>query len=221
MAAIPPGDGRAAAAAPRARWELGARGARGSVAAVFPARIAHPARTLASPQRDVGHRVVFPIVRKRVDIRVSRVVHRPAMDARILPRGRDPSIREVTAMGLRAAGFEVDTAADGAAGLEKWRRAEPDLVLLDVMLPAWTASRSVARDSARIDQPVVMLTARGDTIASCRSRSGRRRLRQKPCGCRSSRARPRRPPPHERQRHQRPRAGPVRPLSSSMSPGDR
>jgi len=57
------------------------------------------------------------------------------MDARILLVEDDPSIREVTAIGLRAAGFEVDTAADGAAGLERWRQAQPDLVLLDVMLP--------------------------------------------------------------------------------------
>jgi two-component system, OmpR family, response regulator MtrA len=39
------------------------------------------------------------------------------MDARILLVEDDPSIREVTAIGLRNAGFEVDTAPDGAAGL--------------------------------------------------------------------------------------------------------
>ena len=86
------------------------------------------------------------------------------MDARILLVEDDPSIREVTAMGLRAAGFEVDTAADGVAGLEKWRRAEPDLVLLDVMLPRMDGlevCREIRRESTT---PVVMLTARGDTI---------------------------------------------------------
>jgi len=86
------------------------------------------------------------------------------MDARILLVEDDPSIREVTAMGLRAAGFEVDTAADGIAGLEKWRRAEPDLVLLDVMLPRMDGlevCREIRRESTT---PVVMLTARGDTI---------------------------------------------------------
>ena len=86
------------------------------------------------------------------------------MDARILLVEDDPSIREVTAMGLRAAGFEVDTAADGVAGLEKWRRAQPDLVLLDVMLPRMDGlevCREIRRESTT---PVVMLTARGDTI---------------------------------------------------------
>jgi two-component system, OmpR family, response regulator MtrA len=86
------------------------------------------------------------------------------MDARILLVEDDPSIREVTAIGLRNAGFEVDTAPDGAAGLEKWRRARPDLVLLDVMRPRMDGlevCREIRRESTT---PVVMLTARGDTI---------------------------------------------------------
>ena len=86
------------------------------------------------------------------------------MDARILLVEDDPSIREVTAMGLRAAGFDVDTAADGADGLVRFRRDRPDLVLLDVMLPkldGLEVCREIRRDSTT---PVVMLTARGDTI---------------------------------------------------------
>ncbi|MEZ0241577.1 MAG: response regulator [Chloroflexota bacterium] len=86
------------------------------------------------------------------------------MDARILLVEDDPSIREVTAIGLRAAGFEVDTAPDGVAGLERFRRAAPDLVLLDVMLPRMDGlevCREIRRESTT---PVVMLTARGDTI---------------------------------------------------------
>ena len=86
------------------------------------------------------------------------------MDARILLVEDDPSIREVTAIGLRAAGFEVETAADGAAGLERWRRDSPDLVLLDVMLPrldGLEVCREIRRESM---VPIVMLAARGDTI---------------------------------------------------------
>ncbi len=86
------------------------------------------------------------------------------MDARILLIEDDPSIREVTAIGLRAAGFEVDTAPDGVAGLERWRKAQPDLVLLDVMLPRMDGlevAREIRRESTT---PIVMLTARGDTI---------------------------------------------------------
>jgi len=86
------------------------------------------------------------------------------MDARILLVEDDPSIREITAIGLRAAGFVVETAPDGAAGLERWRRDRPDLVLLDVMLPrldGLEVCREIRREST---VPIVMLTARGDTI---------------------------------------------------------
>jgi two-component system response regulator MtrA len=86
------------------------------------------------------------------------------MDARILVVEDDPSIREVTAIGLRAAGFEVDTAGDGVAGLDRFRHGRPDLVLLDVMLPRMDGlelCREIRRESTA---PVVMLTARGDTI---------------------------------------------------------
>jgi hypothetical protein len=54
---------------------------------------------------------------------------------RILLVEDDPSIREVTALGLQGAGFEVVTAVDGPEGLERFRTEAPDLVLLDVMLP--------------------------------------------------------------------------------------
>jgi two-component system, OmpR family, response regulator MtrA len=86
------------------------------------------------------------------------------VDATILLVEDDPSIREVTALGLQAAGFTVTTAADGAAGLDAWRAGAPDLVLLDVMLPrldGLEVCRTIRRDST---VPVVMLTARADTI---------------------------------------------------------
>ena len=86
------------------------------------------------------------------------------MDARILLVEDDPSIREITAIGLRGAGFTVETAADGQAGLDRFRAASFDLVLLDVMLPrldGLEVCRAIRRTST---VPVVMLTARADTI---------------------------------------------------------
>jgi two-component system, OmpR family, response regulator MtrA len=86
------------------------------------------------------------------------------MDGRILLVEDDPSIREVTAIGLRRAGFEVTVAADGVEGIERWRADQPDLVLLDVMLPrldGLEVCRAIRREST---VPIVMLTARGDTI---------------------------------------------------------
>ena len=86
------------------------------------------------------------------------------MDARILLVEDDPSIREVTAIGLRNAGFTVETASDGREGLERFEREPFDLVLLDVMLPRMDGlevARAIRRTSTI---PVVMLTARADTL---------------------------------------------------------
>jgi two-component system response regulator MtrA len=86
------------------------------------------------------------------------------VDAHILLVEDDPSIREITALGLRAAGFTVSTASDGVEGLERWRADRPDLVLLDVMLPRLDGLEVCRAIRHEATTPIVMLTARGDTI---------------------------------------------------------
>jgi len=86
------------------------------------------------------------------------------VDARILLVEDDPSIREVTAIGLRNAGFTVETSSDGREGLDRFEAEAFDLVLLDVMLPrldGLEVCRAVRKTSTI---PIVMLTARADTI---------------------------------------------------------
>jgi two-component system response regulator MtrA len=86
------------------------------------------------------------------------------VDATILLVEDDPSIREVTAIGLRQAGFTVVTADDGREALERFGSGSIDLILLDVMLPrldGLEVARAIRRTST---VPIVMLTARSDTI---------------------------------------------------------
>jgi len=86
------------------------------------------------------------------------------VDARILLVEDDPSIRDITKLGLVDAGFTVDTAADGEEALLRFRHDRPDLVVLDVMLPkrdGLEVCRAIRAESA---VPVVMLTARSDAI---------------------------------------------------------
>ncbi|MEV4493738.1 response regulator transcription factor [Micromonospora coxensis] len=86
------------------------------------------------------------------------------MEGRVLLVEDDASIREVTALGLRRAGFRVATAVDGRAALATWRSQPVDLVVLDVMLPGLDGlevCREIRRNSA---VPILMLTARTDTI---------------------------------------------------------
>jgi two-component system response regulator RegX3 len=76
----------------------------------------------------------------------------------------EASISEPLADALERAGFAVTTAATAAAGLDAFRQRQPDLVLLDVMLPDGDGKDVLReiRSSSRV--PVVMLTARGEEM---------------------------------------------------------
>jgi two-component system, OmpR family, response regulator MtrA len=86
------------------------------------------------------------------------------MDATILLVEDDASIRELTARGLRDAGFTVVTEATGDQGLACFRRTHPDAVVLDVMLPGLDGLEVCRAIRAESAVPVVMLTARSDTV---------------------------------------------------------
>jgi CheY-like chemotaxis protein len=55
--------------------------------------------------------------------------------AKILVVDDEPNIREVVSLYLRRGGHSVSTAADGEEALKLYRQTEPDLVVLDLMLP--------------------------------------------------------------------------------------
>jgi len=86
------------------------------------------------------------------------------MAARILLVEDDPSIREITTLGLTAAGYEISTAPDGQAGLALFRAEPPDAVVLDVMLPVLDGLSVARAIRAESSVPIVMLTARTDTF---------------------------------------------------------
>ncbi len=86
------------------------------------------------------------------------------MDATILLVEDDPSIREVTKRGLEEAGFSVQTAVDGEEALDRFAKQRPDAVVLDVMLPRKDGLEVCKQIRSTSATPVVMLTARSDTI---------------------------------------------------------
>lgn len=68
-----------------------------------------------------------------------------------------------TQMVLEAAGFSVDSATNGEDGIAKARSMEPDLILLDIMMPGidgWETLTRLKRDSETASIPVVIFTAR-------------------------------------------------------------
>ncbi len=83
------------------------------------------------------------------------------MSERILVVEDEELIARSVAFALRREGYEVETAATGAAALEAAERQAPDLVLLDLVLPGGLAGLDVCRElRVRSTVPIVVLTAR-------------------------------------------------------------
>ncbi len=74
----------------------------------------------------------------------------------------DVTIAESITARLRAEGFVVEVAHDGPAAVAADAETEPDLVVLDVMLPGFDGLEVCRRIQARRPVPVLMLTARAD-----------------------------------------------------------
>lgn len=73
----------------------------------------------------------------------------------------DPAIRETTSLLLESLGFTVRTAANGQSGIDSFREQEPDVALLDVMLPRIDGITLTRLIRVQSDTPVVLLSARG------------------------------------------------------------
>jgi two-component system response regulator RpaA len=85
---------------------------------------------------------------------------------RILVIDDDPSISELVAVNLEMAGYDVSRAPDGVKGQAMALQLQPDLILLDVMLPkidGYTICQRLRRDERTSDIPVLMLTALAHT----------------------------------------------------------
>ncbi len=76
----------------------------------------------------------------------------------------DPRIREVLAIALERAGYDVLSARDGQAALRSARRDGPDLIVLDVGLPELDGLEVCRRLRATSEVPVLFLTARDDEV---------------------------------------------------------
>jgi two-component system, OmpR family, response regulator ResD len=90
------------------------------------------------------------------------LVDNGSMAPRVLVVDDEAIVRDVLTRYLAKGGFQVDSAEDGEAALERFEAAPPDLVLLDLMLPGVDGVEVFTRIRADHDTPVIMLTARGE-----------------------------------------------------------
>jgi two-component system, OmpR family, response regulator len=82
---------------------------------------------------------------------------------RVLIVDDEPNIRDLLATSLRFAGFDIQTAANGTAAVAAVTESEPDIILLDVMLPDMNGfSVTKKLRSAGIQAPILFLTARDE-----------------------------------------------------------
>ena len=83
--------------------------------------------------------------------------------ARVLVVDDEPDLVRILEFGLKAAGYQVDTAYDGQEGLKKAREQKPDIILLDLMLPkldGYKVCRLLKFDERYKHIPIMILSAR-------------------------------------------------------------
>ena len=86
------------------------------------------------------------------------------METKLLIVDDDPNICEMLRLYLENEGYKVKTASDGAEGVNYFKIYEPDLVLLDIMMPkkdGWQVCREIREISPK---PVIMITAKGEVF---------------------------------------------------------
>jgi DNA-binding response OmpR family regulator len=86
---------------------------------------------------------------------------------RILVVDDEPDVLDLVTYNLALAGFQTETAVDGAEALRKARSITPDLILLDLMLPEMDGlevCKLLRRDTKTSAIPIIMLTARASEI---------------------------------------------------------
>ena len=84
--------------------------------------------------------------------------------ARVLIVEDDKGIIDFLQPELQHEGFDVSHASDGRSALEFFAREEPDIILLDIMLPKLNGLEVLRRIRKSSDVPVIILTARGETF---------------------------------------------------------
>ena len=86
------------------------------------------------------------------------------LDTKILVIDDDANICDLLKIYFENEGYEVKTAGDGVEGLSYFKIYEPDIVLLDIMLPkkdGWQVCREIREMSAK---PIIMITAKGEVF---------------------------------------------------------
>jgi len=83
--------------------------------------------------------------------------------ARVAVIDDDRMVREMLELGLSREGYEVQSAADGVAALDLVRRFDPEVIVLDIMMPKIDGIALLPKLREITHAPILMLTAKGGT----------------------------------------------------------
>ena len=86
------------------------------------------------------------------------------MDRKILIVDDEKNIVDIIAFNLKKEGYTVIRAADGEEGLEKVFSENPDLILLDIMMPKLDGYEVCKKIREKKNTPIIMLTARAEEV---------------------------------------------------------
>ena len=86
------------------------------------------------------------------------------MDRKILIVDDEKNIVDIIAFNLKKEGYTVITAADGEEGVQKAMEENPDLILLDIMMPKLDGYEVCKKIREKKNTPIIMLTARAEEL---------------------------------------------------------
>ena len=86
------------------------------------------------------------------------------MDRKVLIVDDEKNIVDIIAFNLKKEGYQVITAADGEEGVEKTFSENPDLILLDIMMPKMDGYEACRKIREKKHTPIIMLTARAEEV---------------------------------------------------------
>ena len=86
------------------------------------------------------------------------------MSRKILVVDDEKNIVEIIKFNLKKEGYDVITASNGQEGVEKAFSEQPDLIILDIMMPVMDGYEACRKIREKLDTPIIMLTARAEEV---------------------------------------------------------
>ena len=76
----------------------------------------------------------------------------------------EKNIVDIIAFNLKKEGFQIIKASDGDEGLRKTIEQQPDIILLDIMMPKMDGYETCKKIREKLQTPIIMLTARAEEV---------------------------------------------------------